>query len=334
MKILLIAKKGEALTGPGTYRNVLYRELSKNHQVKLFESDADLEVDWDIAHVLDIKHFDEGLFDRLRCPLLVDVHDYYWVRFYPFLSLDLPLRFVFQRYRKARYTRIIKRSAAVLTHCDFVRRQIDHPFKYLLWIGIDIPEEEPAPGKKDNLILFVGRDYFRKGIMTLIRAMPEVLKRHADAKVIVIGKEWGHSRLLARILAWNLPFRFLDAVPNKEVRELYKRAKVFVLPSHIEASPITVTEAMASGVPVVASNVGGIPEMIIDGESGHLFKRGDAGELAEKITACLDADSKAAEIARNGYEAVKKRFDSTKMVFELEKIYHNVILHYKERRRQ
>lgn len=332
MKILLLAKDGGALTGPGTYKGILFRELSRKHKVTLADACASFpepDGEWDIAHILDIKHSNPALISRLKCPLIVDVHDYYWTRFYPFLSLDFPLRLIFQVFRRMRYKKVIKQSDAVITHCEYVRERIDHPFKYLLWIGIDVSSMGPGDTKKEDMVLFVGRDYFRKGILTLIKAAHIVRKDFSGVKFVVVGKEWRHSELFSRFLARNLPFEFRGATPNDQVIELYRKAKVFVLPSHIEASPITVSEAMATGTPVVASRVGGIPEMVRDGYDGLLFQRGNAEQLGNKICAALRRDNDIEDIVLRGYKTVRERFNADVMIPALEDIYKSVILRYK-----
>ena len=69
MRILVIARKGESLTGGGTYQANLLRQLGKRHEVKLYESEADLDEEWDIAHCVNLKHLPLQLAKKIRCPL-------------------------------------------------------------------------------------------------------------------------------------------------------------------------------------------------------------------------------------------------------------------------
>ena len=84
VNILVIANMRESLTGGGTYQANVLRELAKRHTVKVYESAADLDQPWDVAHCLNLKHLSLDLARELRCPLVVDSHDYYWVRYYHF----------------------------------------------------------------------------------------------------------------------------------------------------------------------------------------------------------------------------------------------------------
>lgn len=94
---------------------------------------------------------------------------------------------------------------------------------------------------------------------------------------------------------------FQGGMSHDRVAERYRRAAVFVLPSVvIENSPLTIYEAMASGRPVVASRVGGIPELVSDGETGHLFDPGDDEGLAKWLVEMLGDKAKAERMGQAG----------------------------------
>jgi glycosyltransferase involved in cell wall biosynthesis len=93
--------------------------------------------------------------------------------------------------------------------------------------------------------------------------------------------------VVARWLARNLPVHFLGALSRSEVARLYRSSRVFAIPSEIEASPFTIIEAGVAGTPIVATNVGGMPEMIQHEHSGLLTQRGDIRGLASSITSLL-----------------------------------------------
>jgi glycosyltransferase involved in cell wall biosynthesis len=326
MKILIIAHTGESLTGGGTYQANVLRELAKRHTVKVYESDADLDEVWDIAHCLNLKHLSPDLARKLRCPLVVDSHDYYWVRYYHFFSLDFPARFLLQQYRKIKYQRLFKHIDGIILHGQFVYDLYDHPHKYLnFYYGLDYSEITTKPWEeRENLILFVGGDYFRKGIHRLLRAVPKVLEKVPDARLMVIGNDYGYVKAFARFLARGLPVEFVYGMPRMELYQTYSKARAFVMPSEIEAIPLVSSEATMAGVPPILSDVGGNPEIVLDGKTGFTVPLDDYDMLAGRIVQCLTDRELAERLVRQGREYLGQ-FTTERMIARLEEIYRDVI---------
>lgn len=326
MKILLITKNAESLTGAGTYEANLIRELSKRHQVGIYRSPADLEQDWDIAHCTDLKHLSFKVAKALRCPLVVDAHDYYWVHFYRFFCLDLPLRFLVQKYRRIKYHYLFKRIDGIILHGKFLYDLYEHPHKYLsFYFSLDYSDIETKDWEnRENLILFVGGDFFRKGLPRLLRALPGVLAKVPDARLLVIGRDYWYAKAMARLLSRKLPVEFRYGMPRCEVYRTYSRSKAMVLPSEIEATPIVVAEATMAGVPPILSCVGGHPELVRDGETGFLFPLDDTEMLAERIVACLTDRDLSERLVAEGQEFLRK-LTVDRMMERLEEIYRDAI---------
>ncbi len=326
MRILVIARRGESLTGGGTYQANLLRELAKRHQVKVYESEADLEEEWDIAHCVNLKHLPLQLAKNIRCPLVVDSHDYYWIRYYHFFCLDFPVRFLLQKIRRIKYRALYPYIDAMVLHGQYVFDLYDHPRKYLnFYYGLDYSEIASRPWEeKENLILFVGGDYFRKGIHRLLRALPMVLEKVPDARLMVIGNDYGYVKAFARFLARGLPVEFIYGMPRNELYNTYGRAKVFVMPSEIEAIPLVSTEATMAGVPPVLSDAGGNPEIVLDGETGFIVPLDDYDLLAERIAACLTDRELSERLVSRGKEFLGQ-FTGLRMMARLEEIYLDVL---------
>jgi glycosyltransferase involved in cell wall biosynthesis len=138
-------------------------------------------------------------------------------------------------------------------------------------------------------VLFAARNDPVKGASVLLEAVPHVRRRVPDASFIFVGYEpSGAVKLPASVLCF--PF-----MPREELLRYFRKASVCVVPSLWDNSPNTVYEAMASGKAVVASRVGGIPELVVDGQTGLLTKPGDAAQLSDAISALLlDADRRKA----------------------------------------
>jgi len=326
VKILIIANTKESLTGGGTYQANVLRELAKRHTVKVYESEADLAQQWDIAHCLNLKHLSPEVAKKLRCPLVVDSHDYYWVRYYHFFCLDFPIRFLLQKYRKIKYHQLFKRIDGIILHGRYVYDLYDHPRKYLsFYYGLDYSGIAPQPWEeKENLILFVGGDYFRKGIHRLLRALPMVLEKVPDARLMVIGNDYGYVKAFARFLARRLPVEFVYGMPRAELYATYGRAKAFVMPSEIEAIPLVSSEATMAGVPPILSDAGGNPEIVLDGKTGFIVPLDDYGLLAARIVQCLTDRELSGRLVRQGREFLGQ-FTSERMIGRLEEIYRDVI---------
>lgn len=325
MRILLITKAKESLTGAGTYEAVLCRELAKRHQVKVYQSEQDLEEEWDIAHCSDLKHLSPALARKLRCPLVVDAHDYYWINYYHFFCLDFPLRFLLQKYRKIKYHCLFKHIDGIILHGRFMYDIYQHPHKFLnFYFGLDYGV---IPGKpwqeRDDLILFVGGDFFRKGLPRLLRALPLVLRQVPGARLKVIGKDHWYARWLARFLSRGLPVQFAFGMPRAEVFGEYSRAKVLVLPSEIEALSLVSAEATMAGVPPILADVGGMPEVVQDGQTGFVFPLENSEILAQRIVSCLTDRELSERLVLKGREFFGA-FTIDRMMDRLDEIYRDV----------
>ncbi|MDD5566082.1 MAG: glycosyltransferase family 4 protein [Candidatus Omnitrophica bacterium] len=161
-------------------------------------------------------------------------------------------------------------------------------------------------------ILFSGRLEFRKGVHVLIRAVPLLLERIPEATFLFVGSDCGVKEYLlkkTRELGIERAVDFLNQVPREQMLLHYQRCEVSVVPSLWENHPYAVLEAMACGKPVVASNIGGIPEIIQDGFNGMLVPAGSPVSLAAAIEkVLLDAELKA-RLGRNARHYIERQYD-------------------------
>lgn len=148
-----------------------------------------------------------------------------------------------------------------------------------------------------NFILFVGRDNPVKGVKYLMEAFDKIKPEFPDFRLVLIGE--------------GLPAGKLSL---EEVRQKMKDCYCLAVPSLSEGLPRVILEAMALGKPVVASNVGGIPDVVKDGQNGFLCKAGDSQDLAEKLRVLLNDRNLAADMGRRGREFVQARFSNEKYI--------------------
>ena len=190
------------------------------------------------------------------------------------------------------------------------------PKTRIIYGGVDPGRYAPDPAVPRDGVLFVGRITPHKGIDVLIRALPP------DATLTVVGSE-GHDPEpperdypdLLRSLAAGRRVRFAGAVDDAELVSLFRRAVALVLPSVertyygrtiavSELLGLVALEAMASGTPVIASRLGGVPEVVEDGETGFLVPPGDEIALRERLETLLGDPARAARLGARARERV------------------------------
>ena len=134
-------------------------------------------------------------------------------------------------------------------------------------------------------VLFVGSLIPRKGLPFLVEAAKKIVKEQPATKFLIVGEGPLRKQLDNSLEAANLVgnFKFLGNLKDDTLPFVYNCADVFVLPSIQEGQGIVLLEAEASAVPVVAFDVGGVNEAVVNGETGVLVKRGSVGELAEAL---------------------------------------------------
>lgn len=138
-------------------------------------------------------------------------------------------------------------------------------------------------------VLFVGYMGGHKGVPVLLDALTRLPAERLHVDFVGDGQACADYQQYLHARCPTLSCRFWGRLPNERIAERLGRAHVFVLPSVCpENQPVTITEAMASGLPVVASRIGGIPELVDDGVTGHLAEPGDAGALARCLGLYLD----------------------------------------------
>jgi glycosyltransferase involved in cell wall biosynthesis len=170
--------------------------------------------------------------------------------------------------------------------------------------------EAPADGGDAGYLLAVGRLRIRKGVDVLLAAMPELLRRHPAARLRIAG-DGEHRAALERAaaaLGVGEAVSFLGRADAMRVRRLLRGAAALVVPSIYEGMPLVVLEAMEASVPVVASRVSGIPEVVEDGRTGWLVPPEEPASLAAALAAALDDPAAASRRGEAGRRLLAERF--------------------------
>jgi len=184
-----------------------------------------------------------------------------------------------------------------------------------------------------SVVLFVGRLAKLKGIECIIKAAHIIINEldYKDTLFVLVGstmfhateKPIGMEEFLCLIRQHQLEKYVIltGSLKMEEVRTLYKAADIFVLPSLVEGDPLVTLEAMASGKPIIASKVGGIPRQVIDGWNGFLIDPADEQQLAEKIRYLIDKPDERQKMGANSRRYAEEEFDWRRVADKLLHIY-------------
>ncbi len=179
--------------------------------------------------------------------------------------------------------------------------------------GVDFGSLRPVVGRSGGkpLILTIARLHEEKRLDVLIDTLELLRLAGTDFEAVVIGEGTERVSLESKVRTLGLSekVRLLGNRTHDEVFEWLSRASVMALSSRAEGIPVSLMEAMAMRVPVVATCITGIPELIEDGESGFLVPSGDAEALAQKIRAVLSDPDLARRFVENGYRKVFHDFN-------------------------
>jgi glycosyltransferase involved in cell wall biosynthesis len=165
----------------------------------------------------------------------------------------------------------------------------------------------------------------RKGPFYLIEAAKKVVEKYPDIVFLIIGKGPLEGKIRERIKSLNLEQYVFLRNYYERIAEIYKSIDLLVLPSITEGVPAVILEAMAFEIPIVATEVGGIPEMVEDGKSGILVPPKNSQALAEAIIKVYENQNFAKNLAKKAKENFEKYFTAEKMAKEYEKIYEELI---------
>jgi glycosyltransferase involved in cell wall biosynthesis len=241
-------------------------------------------------------------------------------------SLFLQRRVIFPGF----YRLVMRRSAAVaFKHADLLRAVSNSTreqlkrwasdklvFQFATWTDIDsFIQVDPERRRQSQNLFFAGVLIPRKGVHHLVSAFAQVAPDFPDARLIITGREENKTytaQLKTQIIDASLDGRveFVGEVSQAMLAAGMQQANVFVFPSYSEGLPRVVFEAMAAGLPVIASAVSGIPDVVQDNVTGILVSPGDEVALAERIRWALEHPEAAREMGLHG-RIFAERFFST-----------------------
>lgn len=175
--------------------------------------------------------------------------------------------------------------------------------------GVDIARFRKVSQKKNHQEVrfsFIGHLGPHKGVQTIIEALPHIeAKDRVKVNIVGEGEQKSELEKIVQKAGVNKSVQFWGKVNNKRIEKVYAKTDVLVLPSiWPENQPVTIAEAMACRLPVIAARMGGIPELVEDGKTGYLFEAGNPKDLALKMSAFLADPSKIFEFGENGFKKI------------------------------
>jgi glycosyltransferase involved in cell wall biosynthesis len=192
-------------------------------------------------------------------------------------------------------------------------------------------------GLPDNsvVIVFVGWLVKRKGVSDLLNAFGMVATKFPQAYLLIIGEgpERENLRSLSRIMGIDKRVIFTGVVKNEEIPSYHSITDVMVFPSYAEGLPNAVVEAVACGKPVVATNVGGIPEVITPGINGFLITAGDVKTLSSNIIQILTNTTLRKQMGRMSRQIAETRFNASKNAESLSDLFRQIIREHVDKAR-
>jgi len=224
----------------------------------------------------------------------------------------------------------LRRAVKIIALTETWRQSLSNiaPSGLIEVIGNPIEVRSSLPGGRVHArrVLFLGRLREKKGIFDLVRALPSILKRAPDTKFVLAGDGDADAvRALAMSLQVASAIQLPGWIDGVDKDNALAEADVLVLPSYFEGLPICILEAMANGVAVVATNVGGIPDVIDANVTGLLVNPGDVQGLADAILALITDSELRARIREAGFDRVRDRYSAASTLQQLERCYSSIL---------
>lgn len=196
-------------------------------------------------------------------------------------------------------------------------------------LGIDIKEFFPAKKNSSKMVrfLFVGRIVPIKNLPFLIKGFNKALKQNKNIELNIVGDGLSKElELIKKIANQNKNIYFLGKKNRAEIIKQYQNNDVFILTSNYDNYPNVIFEAMSSGLPVIATNVGGIALQVVDQETGILVDLNDTEQLSNAILELASDAGKREQMGKAGRARVEKEFTWEKSAEQLENIYKEIFI--------
>jgi glycosyltransferase involved in cell wall biosynthesis len=251
-----------------------------------------------------------------RIPAILHLHGGGFAQFYEQCG---PLRRRFVRFVFARSAHVVVLSEGWR---QWVRSMCGHPRVEAIYNPVLLPPACSWEARSRGGVLSLGRLGRQKGSFDLLQAAARVMPQVA-ALELRLGGDGEHDAVRAQAAQLGIAehVRLLGWVSGEGKRRQLAQARLFALPSYFEGMPMSVLEAMAAGLPVLATSVGGIPEAVADGVEGFLVPPGDVDALAARLAQLLEDEALARRMGEAARRKVESTFSSDAVLPRVERLY-------------
>lgn len=244
--------------------------------------------------------------------------------------------------KKQQLIELINSTAASITASEKMKGELvdmgcDGGKIFVNYAGIDLSKFKFKPRKfeKGRKIRFLmcGRLFWKKGFEYGIEAFAMAAKKHPNIEMRIVGDGELKEALIKKVQNLGLSDRIAfigNLPPNGIPKEMYE-ADIFLAPSLEEGMPNVIKEALASGMPVISTYAGGIPEIIKGGINGLLVEGKNAEQLAQKISYLIENPQMWQPLEEAGRETIEENFDVKEQMMKLESLYKEIIGKWKKR---
>jgi glycosyltransferase involved in cell wall biosynthesis len=197
------------------------------------------------------------------------------------------------------------------------------------FIDISLYKKNKRLSEKANVVGFIGRISVEKGIVDLIDAIPLAVEEISDLKFSIVGSgplsDWVNDQCNYLSTEGGIDIKLKDWVEEPGLVDYYREMKLFVLPTHQDAFPTTILEAMASGTPVLATPLGAIPDVITNEVTGFLLESTAPERIAQRIITILSY-KELERVADNAERLIKQKFTRTAATERYDKMLKEVLI--------
>ena len=223
--------------------------------------------------------------------------------------------------------KVFEAASRIVTRSEWARKSVIQDYRInpgkvkVIYPGVDINKlKPPTPLEKKSQklfnILFVGNDFARKGGHDILEVFFAEFAERAELNLVTnTSIKYKHPRLHIH--------NNVQAYSSKWL-ELYRQADVFVMPTYFEGFGWVFVEAMAAGLPVIATNINAIPEIVSHGETGFLIQKGDRYDLARRIRYLIDNPILAQEMGEKGRKIAEQKFNAQTHCQTLENLFREI----------
>lgn len=276
-----------------------------------------------LAPEVDILHVHTPLppFIKTSCPVITTVHtpmltDHYYVKIDSFYSFFSKISAKFVSYPLE--LKHIHNSNIVTTVTNQIAQELqeyNYNPKDVVVVGNGVDDKFFYPSKKksennNKYILYIGRMDSEKGLFDLVESARYVCNKRSDISFILAGsgKDLNKLKKKTKKLGLEGKFKFLGQVEKSQIVELYQKASIFVLPSYHEGLPTVLLEAMACGLPIIATNVRGNNDLIVNKKNGILVAARQPNQLAEAICSLIDDKKLKESLGKNARKQIEQKY--------------------------